>query len=115
LVTLASNNAGISAFCVEGDTIYYCDDANLMKMPVAGGSPTVLVALSTGLSAMATAGGHLYWATFAEPCADITRAAMDGSGQTTIVHAIEDPMSFALNSTHLFILTRSNQILRVPR
>jgi hypothetical protein len=40
---------------------------------------------------------------------------MDGSGQTTIVHAIQEPSSFALNATHLFIMTGSNQILRVPR
>jgi hypothetical protein len=115
LVTLASNNGGMSAFAVAGDTIYYCDDVNLTKMPVAGGTPTVLLTLPSGFTAMATAGGHLYWANFSEPCADITRAAMDGSGQTTIVHAIQEPSSFALNATHLFIMTGSNQILRVPR
>jgi hypothetical protein len=40
---------------------------------------------------------------------------MDGSGQTTIVHAMQTPTRFALNATHLFILTAGNQILRVPR
>ena len=120
LVTLATNNRGFSAPCYADGNLYYGDGDNLMKMPAAGGTAKVLVGLPAGswLSTIATAGGQLYWATGATSpsyCSDIVRAAMDGSGQTTIVHAIEAPDSFALNATHLFILTRGGQILRVTR
>ena len=120
LVKLVSNNRGYSDPCYDSGSLYYGDGDNLMKLPAAGGTPTVVLGLPAGswLSTIATAGGTLYWATGATSpsyCSDILRAGTDGSGLTTMVRAITAPDTFVLNATHLFILTRAQQILRVPR
>jgi hypothetical protein len=120
LVTLVSNNRGFSAPAYAGGNLYYGDGGNLVKLPAAGGSPSVVVGLPAGdwVSTVATGGRQLYWAngpTSPSYCSSILRAPLDGSTQTTLVRAIEAPSSLALNATHLFILTRGGQILRVPR
>lgn len=119
LVTLATNNGGFSGPCFDGGNLYYMDSDKVMRMPAGGGTATVLATPQGGttLAPIATSGGHLYWASASSDpnCSNITRAAMDGSAQVTIVHAIEAPWSFALNATHLFMMTGGKQILRVPR
>jgi hypothetical protein len=120
LVTLATTTSQFVAPCFDRGNLYYGLGDKVMSMPAQGGSAAVLATLTGGssMATMGTAGGHLYWApypTYPQSCSSITRAAMDGSGQTTIVHAIQTPTRFALNATHLFILTAGNQILRVPR
>jgi hypothetical protein len=117
LVTLASNNAGISTPSFDGGYLFYIDGGNVMKMPAGGGTATAFQSQqsATPMGPIAAAGGQVYWATGSQTCNNIVRAATDGSGQTTIVHALEDPRRFALNATHLFIMTGSQQILRVPR
>jgi hypothetical protein len=120
LVTLATTSSKFVAPCFDSGNLYYGLDDKVMSMPAQGGSAAVLATLAgvSSMATMATAGGHLYWApypTYPQSCSSIIRAAMDGSGQTTIVHAMQTPTRFALNATHLFILTAGNQILRVPR
>ena len=120
LVTLASNNRGFSAPAFADGNLYYGDGDNLVKLPAAGGTPTVVVGLPAGdwVSTITTGGGQLYWANGATSpsyCSSILRAPLDGSTQSTLVRAIEAPSRLALNATHLFILTRGRQILRVPR
>jgi hypothetical protein len=117
LMTLASNNAGISGPAFGGDYLFYLDGGNVMKMPAGGGTATAFQTQqsATPMGPIAAAGGQVYWATGSQNCNNIMRAVTDGSGQTTIVHALEDPRSFTLNATHLFIMTGSQQILRVPR
>ena len=117
LVTLASNNAGISGPAFDGGYLFYIDGGNVMKMPAGGGTATAFQTQqsATPMGAIAAAGGNVYWVTGSQTCRNIMRAATDGSGQTTIVHALESPRKFALNATHLFIMTGSQQILRVPR
>jgi hypothetical protein len=117
LVTLSTSDHLFSAPCFDSGNLYYGIGGKVMSLPAQGGSATVLATPPGAIYAptIATAGGHLYWDTGHQTCSDIVRAAMDGSGQTTIVHSIELPRMFALNATHLFILTASSQILRVPR
>jgi hypothetical protein len=120
VVTLVSNNRGFSAPCYADGNLYYGDGDNVMRMPAAGGPASVAIGLpaGTGLSTIETSGGALFWASGAPSpsyCSSVVRAAMDGSGQTTLVHSIQAVKRLALNATHLYILTRSNQILRVPR
>jgi hypothetical protein len=117
LVTLTSNNAGISAPAFDDGYVFYIDGGNVMKMPAAGGTATAFQSQQSATPGgpIAAAGGQAYWATGSQTCRNIMRAATDGSGQTTIVHALETPRRFVLNATHLFIMTGSQQILRVPR
>jgi hypothetical protein len=117
LVTLASNNAGISGPAFDGGDLFYLDGGNVLKMPAGGGTATAFQSQqsATPMGPIAAGGGQVYWATGSQTCNNIVRAATDGSGQTTIVHALESPWKFALNATHLFIMTGSQQILRVPR
>jgi hypothetical protein len=68
-----------------------------------------------GSSPIVAGGGHVYWASGNGDCPNIVRANTDGSAQTILVHTLQWPSAFATNSTHLFILTGSRQILRVPR
>jgi hypothetical protein len=117
LQKLASNNVGISGPSYDGGYLYYLDGGNLMKMPAGGGTPSAFQTQQgpIPMGPIGVGGGHVYWITGNQTCPNIIRAAMDGSGQTAVVHAIEHPRRFALNATHLFILTGSQQILRVPR
>lgn len=117
LQTLASNNVGIGGPCYDGGYVYYLDGGNLMKMPAAGGAPTAFQTQQGPLAggALGIGGGHIYWISGNQTCPNIMRAKMDGSGQTVLVHSLQDPRRFAVNATHLFILTGSKQILRVAR
>jgi hypothetical protein len=116
LVTLASNNAGIRGPGFDAGNLFYVDGGNVMRMPADGGKATALQTQYSASGGSITAGGgHVYWTTGTQSCPNIVRAAGDGSGQTILVHSIESPGRLALNATHLFILTGSSQILRVPR
>ena len=117
VVTLLTTDRLLDAPVFAGGNLYYGSAAKVMSLPAQGGVPTVLATPPNGLypPIVATSGTQLYWDTGRQTCSDIVRAGLDGSGQTTIVHSLERPSLFALNSTHLFILTGSNQILRVPR
>ena len=116
LVTLASNNAGIRGPGFDGGNLFYVDGGNVMRMPADSGKATALQTQYSASGGSITAGGgHVYWTTGTQSCPNVVRAAGDGSGQTILVHSIESPRKFALNATHLFVMTGSKQILRVPR
>jgi hypothetical protein len=119
VVTLVTTGDSLGEPVFAGGNLYYGSGGKLMSLPAQGGVATVIATPPNGFYSpiVGTSGDQLYWDTGRQTCSDIVRSGLDGSGQTTLVHSLERPSRFALNSTHLFILTASNQsqILRVPR
>jgi hypothetical protein len=117
LVKLASNNAGIGGPSFDAGNLFYSDGSNLMRMSMQTGKATALQTQysAIGSSPIAAAGGRVYWASGNGDCPNIIRANADGSAQAVLAHSLQWPSALATNSTHLFILTGSRQILRVPR
>lgn len=58
--------------------------------------------------------GTLYWNSDLT-CGDVFKASSDGTGKTTIVHAVAFPTFLTVDATHVYFLAAGRQILRAPR
>jgi hypothetical protein len=68
---------------------------------------------TTDVSSVVVDNGTLYW-NAAPSCGDIFKAATDGSGKSTIVHAAAGSAFLTVDATHVYFWTGS-QILRAPK
>ncbi len=106
-------DAGSSSFpmgiAVDAETIYFTEFSQIMSVPAAGGTPTSLVTLPAQSSptALAAAGGHLYWGALnlgdASPSGSIGRALLGGGGlEEDFIAGLEFPTGVATDGTELY-------------
>lgn len=106
-------DAGADSFptgiAVDAGTIYFTEFSQIMSVAASGGTPTSLVTLPAEASptALATAGGRLYWSALnlgaASPAGSIGRALMSGAElEEDFIPGLEFPTGVASDGTELY-------------
>jgi hypothetical protein len=110
----------------DATSLYWDQDNSVMKAPqMAGATSTALdtlpdgsgdfgLAQTTYVGSVAVDNGTLYWNS-GLLCGDIFKASTDGTGKTTIVHAVAYPTFLAVDPAHVYFLAGGRQIVRAPR
>jgi hypothetical protein len=116
------NTYGVVA---DATSLYWDEDNQVMKAPQAAGAKSVAVAhlpdqsgdfgttVKTYVGSVVVDGGSLYW-NAGLTCGDIFKASSDGSGKTSLVHAVLGSSFLTVDATHVYFWT-GQQILRAPR
>ena len=98
-----------TAMLVQGDTLYYTTGTEVMSMPAAGGAPAVLAFGQRNVTAFATDGQRLFWATNGHdhseglpPDGQIVSIPLAGGTPTVLASGQSWPAALAVNDVDVY-------------
>ncbi len=124
----ASSGSGIAAFALDASFVYYTDwgseDASgshgfVMKLPKAGGTPTVLASEQSFPGAIALDGTWAYWTTrgLSGSQGAVNRVALDGGTPIVLTTGLADPTSLLTDGEFVYAGTPQwggSELLKIP-
>jgi hypothetical protein len=122
---VTTDNYDTHGVMADATSLYWDEDNQVMKAPQAAGAKSVALerlpdqsgdfgtTVKTYVGSVVVDSGSLYWDSGLK-CSDIFKASSDGSGKTTLVHAVLGPNFLTVDATHVYFWV-GQQILRAPR
>jgi hypothetical protein len=119
IVALASGLSKPGCLVLDATHAYWANTGkgSIMKVPIAGGTPTLLATGQKGLESMAVDRTHLYWTDRATNMGDgtVMKLPLAGGAPVQLVGGQQYPSSIAVDATHVYWSNyNSGAILRAP-
>lgn len=114
---LATAQHAIQLLAVGATNIYWTTDVGasmnvgtLMKMPIAGGTPTMLATGVGQVAALAIDATHAYWTTYSATAA-VMKVDLGGGTPVTLASDQAGPRAIAVDATHVYWATEGADVL----
>jgi Domain of unknown function (DUF5050) len=119
---LVDKQKSIGRLCVDDAHVYWTAGAEILKLPKAGGQPTVLATAETrrrrGPAGIAVDDAFVYWTNYSSPDGSINRVSKNGGEPRLLAAGQDGAFYLALSAGHVYWTNHSGfgkTVMRVSR
>ncbi len=108
---------GAKGIATDGEFVYAATSTEIVRVPLAGGPPTVMFAPDGGgITWFDVVGDTLVATVLANSGSEVVTLGLDGSSPTTLATLVDSAIGqFCFDAVTIFVITAGTDVVQVPR